>query len=66
MSSKRPLLIAAGIAVSFIGLAAGIIYLSATYVVTPTEAKFMLAELLGLYIGFGVLIAVYRAMRNLD
>lgn len=66
MSSKRPLLIFVGVAGSFIGFVAGIIYLSATQIVTPTQGKLMLVALLGLYVGFGVLIAVYRLMRNLD
>jgi hypothetical protein len=66
MPAKRTLYIALGIAVSLIALAAGIVYLYAQGIVTPTQAKLMLAELLGLYIGFGVLIAVYRFMRDLD
>lgn len=66
MPGKRPIYIALGIAVSFIVLAGGIIYLSAQDIVTPTQAKLMLMELLGLYIGFGVLIAVYRFMRDLE
>jgi hypothetical protein len=66
MPRARTLIIAAGVAASFIGIAATIVYLSATKVVAPTVAKLMLVALLGLYLGFGILIAVYRLMRRLE
>jgi hypothetical protein len=66
MARKRTLVVAGSVAASFFGLVAGIVYLSATGIVGPILAKFMLAGLVGLYFGFGVLIAVYRLMRHLD
>ncbi len=66
MPRSRTLIIAVGVAASFIGIAATIVYLSATKVVAPTVAKLMLVALLGLYLGFGILIAVYRLMRRLE
>jgi hypothetical protein len=66
MPRSRTLIIAVGVAGSFIGIAATIVYLSATNVVAPTVAKLMLVALFGLYLGFGILIAVYRLMRRLD
>ena len=57
---------AVGIAVSFLALAGTIVYLAATKTIGPELAKLMLVALLGLYVGFGVLIAVYRLMRKLE
>ena len=62
---KTPIVVA-GVAVSFIGLAATIIYLSATKIIGHELAKFMLAGELGLYVGFGILIGVYRLIRKLE
>lgn len=59
-------LIAAAVAGSFIALAATIIVLSAAEVISQTVAKLMLVALLGLYLGFGFLIAVYQLLRKLD
>ena len=66
MPKSRTLIVVAGVAFSFIVLAAAIIYLSATKIITPTLAKLMLVSLLGLYVGFGILIAVYLLMRKMD
>lgn len=57
--------IAAAVAGSWLLLAAGVIVLSAQEVVTPQMALLMLVALTGLYVGFGVLIAVYRFMSSL-
>jgi len=59
-------IVVAGVAVSYIGLAATIIYLSATNVIGQEVGKLMLVAELGLYIGFGILIGVYRLMRKLE
>jgi len=59
-------LIAAAIAGSFVALAATIILLSMAAVISQTVAKLMLVALLGLYFGFGFLIAVYQLLRKLD
>jgi len=49
-----------------IALAATIIVVAGFDVITFTVAKLMLAALVGLYFGFGFLIAVYQLMRKLD
>jgi hypothetical protein len=66
MAKRRPALIAAAVAGSFIALAATIIVLAAIGVLTLTVAKLMLVALLGLYFGFGFLIGVYQLLRKLE
>ena len=64
-SSRTRIAIFASVA-AFIGLAGTIIYLAATKIIDPVLAKLMLVALLGLYVGFGVLIAAYRLLRKLE
>ena len=66
MPKHRSLKIAAGIAVSFIGLAGTIIFLLKSGVIGFEVGMLMLVALLGLYIGFGILVAVYRLICNLE
>jgi uncharacterized membrane protein len=66
MARFRTLIIVVGVVASFIGLAGTIVFLSASTIVTPTLAKLMLVALLGLYFGFGILIAVYRLLRKME
>lgn len=66
MPKKRALQIVVGIAASFTGLAGTIIFLSVAKIVSVEMAMLMLAALLGLYVGFGVLVAVYRLVRRLE
>ena len=66
MPKNRTLKVVAGIAVSFTGLAGTIILLSETKIVSFEMAKLMLVALLGMYVGFGILIAVYRLIGKLD
>lgn len=66
MPKKRALQIVVGIAASFAGLAGTIIFLSVAKIVSVEMAMLMLAALLGLYVGFGVLVAVYRLIRRLE
>ena len=66
MRKPRVALIAAAITGSFVALAATIILLSVADVISQTVAKLMLVALLGLYFGFGFLIAVYQLLRKLD
>ena len=66
MRKPRGAVIAAAVAGSFMALAATIIALSVTGVISPTVAKLMLVELAGLYLGFGFLILVYQLLRKLD
>jgi len=63
---NRTLKVVAGIAVSFIGLVATIIFLSEMIIISFGVAKLMLVALLGMYVGFGILIAIYRLIRKLD
>jgi len=65
MPRSRTLIVAAGIAVSFIGLAGTIMFLSRTEIISVVLAKLMLVALLGMYVGFGFLIAVYRLIGRL-
>ena len=66
MPRNRTLRIVAGIAASFIGLVGTIIFLLAMRIVTFEMAKLMVVALLGLYVGLGVLIAVYRLITKLE
>ena len=63
---KRGLLVAAAVVSSFIGLAVTIAFLSHWKVITFEAAMLMLVALVGLYFGFGVLIAVYRLIAKLE
>jgi hypothetical protein len=63
---NRTLKVVAGIAVSFIALVATIIFLSEMQIISFAIAKLMLVALLGMYVGFGILIAVYRLIRKMD
>ncbi len=66
MPKNRTLKLVAGIAASFIGLAGTIIYLLEAKIITPAMALLMFVALLGIYVGFGILIAVYRLIRRLE
>jgi len=65
MPRNRTLIIVAAIVVSFTGLAGTIIILSEAKIISFPMAMLMLVALLGMYIGFGVLIAVYRLIGKL-
>ena len=66
MPRNRTLIVVAGIVVSFTGLVGTIILLSETKIISFEMAMLMLVALLGMYIGFGVLIAVYRLVDKLE
>jgi hypothetical protein len=66
MPVKKTLMVVAGIAASFAGLAGTIIFLSEAKIISFELALLMLVALLGLYVGFGILIAVYRLISKLD
>lgn len=66
MPKNRTLKIVAGIAVSFTGLAGTIILLSETKIISFEVAKLMLVALFGMYVGFGILIAIYRLISKLE
>jgi len=66
MPRNRTLKVAAGIAASFIGLAGTVIYLSLAKIISFGVAILMLVSLVGMYVGFGILIAVYRLISKLE
>jgi len=66
MPRNRTLKVVAGIVVSFTGLVGTIIVLSETKIISFEMAMLMLVALLGMYIGFGILIAVYRLVDKLE
>jgi len=65
MPKNRTLRVVAGIAASFIGLVGGIIFLLVAKIISIQMAVLMLVALLAMYVGFGVLVAVYRFMDKL-
>lgn len=60
MTDTKKLKIAAAISLSFTGIVVLIMTLLVKRVITFQMAMLMLVALLGLYFGFGVLIALYR------
>ena len=60
MPRSRTLKVVAGIVASFTGLVGAIIFLSEIEIISFEVAKLMLVALLAMYVGFGILIAVYR------
>lgn len=66
MPKNTKLKVAAGIGLSFMGLAVLVVYLSARRVISFQMALLMLIGMLGMYLGFGVLIAVYRFIGKLE
>jgi hypothetical protein len=66
MPKSKVLKAAAAIAGSFAMLAGTIIVLLTLELLSFTEAKLMLATLLGMYVGFGGLIAAYLLINKLD
>jgi len=66
MPISRVLKVVAGIVVSFSALAGTIILLSQMEIISFAMAKLMLAALLGMYVGFGMLIAAYRLIDKLE
>ena len=65
MPRHRTLKAIAGIAASFIGLVGTIMFLSAAKIISLGVAILMLVALVGMYVGFGILIAVYRLIGKL-
>ena len=66
MPKNKTLKVVAGIAVSFTGLVGTIIFLSEAKIISFEIAMLMLVALLGMYVGFGFLIAVYRLIGKLE
>lgn len=65
MSSFRVPLYITGVVCTFVGLAALVIYISRSGVVTPEAGALMLVALVGIYVGFGVLFLVFRLVLKL-
>jgi hypothetical protein len=65
MPRNRTLKVVAGISASFVALVGTIIFLSGMKIISVAVAKLMLVALLGMYVGFGILIAVYRLIGKL-
>jgi hypothetical protein len=66
MPRSRTLKVVAGIAASFTALVGAIILLLEMKIISLEMAKLMLVALLALYVGFGILIAIYRLIARLD
>jgi hypothetical protein len=66
MPKNRTLKVVAGIAASFIGLVGTIIFLLEKKIISIQLASLMVVALLAMYVGFGILIAVYRLMGKLE
>lgn len=66
MKTSRILLLFTGIMISLTTLVGLIIYLTRARIITPEMGLLLLTGLLGLYIGGGVLIVVYRLLRRLE
>jgi hypothetical protein len=66
MPKNRTLKVVAGIVGSFTGLVGTIIFLAEKKIISFEMAILMLVALLAMYVGFGILIAVYRFMGKLE
>ena len=66
MPKSRTLKVVAGIAASFTALVGAIILLSEMKIISFEMAKLMLVALLAMYVGFGILIAIYRLIAKLE
>jgi hypothetical protein len=59
-------MVVAGSAAAFTGLVGTIIFLMAMKIISFEMALLIFVALLGMYLGFGILIAVYRLMDKLE
>ena len=66
MLKKKTLKVIAGIAASFTSLVGVIIFLLVTERISIQMAMLMVVALLAMYVGFGILIAVYRFVGKLE
>lgn len=63
---RQNILFIVGAMTIFTGLVAGVFILVRTGIVNTAVGLLMLMSLLGMYIGFGILIAVYRLVLKLE
>jgi hypothetical protein len=66
MPSVRTRWVVVGVIALFMALFGTIVYLRVTKAISFELTLLMLVALLGLYLGFGVLIAVYRLVQKLE
>ena len=66
MARNRTLKVVAGIVVSFTGLVGVIVLLLIKQIISVEIAMLMVVALVGMYVGFGILIAVYRLISKLE
>ena len=66
MPWDRPRWMIVGAVLLFVALVAGVVALRLSKVIAYEVALLMFVALLGLYVGFGILIAVWRLMRRLE
>jgi hypothetical protein len=66
MSKNRTLKLVVGFVASFLSLAGVIIFLLATEIVSVQIGILMLVMSVGMHLGFGILIAVYRLIGKLE
>ena len=65
MKNKKLIIVGSAVSV-FVCLVAGVFYLVESGAIKPQVGLLMLISLLGLYVGFGILIAVYRLVLKLE
>jgi protein-S-isoprenylcysteine O-methyltransferase Ste14 len=66
INKTKKLFIIAAVMSSFILLGIMIVFLARSAIITVTLAILMLVGLIGIYVGFGILIAAHVMVRNLD
>jgi hypothetical protein len=66
MAISRKAKIRSLVVFSFIGLTVLIAYLARWQVLTMQQAGLMVVAMLGLYVGFGILIVVYQMISKLE
>jgi len=66
MPKNRTPKIVVGMAASFTGVSSGIIFLLVTKTVSAQLGILMLVASVGMHLGFGILIAVYRLVDRLE
>jgi hypothetical protein len=66
MSKNRPSKLVVGIVASFMGLGGVIIFMLATKIVSVQMGILMLVASVGMHLGFGILLAVYRLIGKLE
>jgi hypothetical protein len=66
MPRHRTLKVVAAVVALFAGLVGTIIFLWELEIISSEMAKLMVVALLGIYVGLGFLIAVYRLIAKLD